>query len=577
MNVEDENFGFPEDNYGFSEEEFIDEPEIDELEDEKEEIDPNLLVDALVILKSVAKGNRVNPDSIILEDYEGEVLNFEAYHTFKVDPERAEKLLIGRQGADIVCGSENDMRHKAGAITDNVTENPDVLENTIEILKKRNDLGYALDNHKLLLERLSKTLAVHEVCTVCSGSTSIRCAYCKGKGEIVCPKCNGKNEKICPQCLGRQYIPGPNGTQQNCTLCQARGTVGCEYCREKGEVICPKCKSTGQMPCKDCSNTGWHTLFVTLRLKAHSEFDYEEDALPDREELIPILDDLAGMLVIDGHADIKLIEEKERLKELKKECKHDEYIVAYHVRLPWAVLTLKIMDEEVKVRLFGFEPSLLYVPDYLEKPLEPGLKMLDQAAHERGSPNKKILSATKYRAIAESFLLGGRYSRKKAMHLMRKKYPVGISGNVIDKMVINADTALKKATEQPRKVGLAIGLAIVTVIYGLYYVGPIRDVITTSLMDESIQSLIDMLLILCGGAITTIAIQKTATKALLEAIGKILPKNKKEQFLPKAGYSALWGYSGGILIYFIMLEISAQIGKSIPSWYLDIRTALGLM
>jgi hypothetical protein len=541
---------------------------------EKEEVDPALLEKALALLKSVAKGNGINTKNITLHSFEGEVLNYEAYHHFRIEPDVAEKLLMGKKGGDIVAGSEQDMRARITAFVESATENPVVIENTIDILKKRKDLGFAIPQHRLLLERMNKTIAVHEVCTVCSGSAKILCMECKGKGEIVCTRCHGSNEIICPECQGRQFMQGPDGKQVPCHYCHSRGKIGCEFCRGKGEIHCPKCKATGKMPCKDCGDTGWHTLFVSLKMNAISNYDYPKEELP--EDAIEVIDDLGKLLVIEEHAKVKIIEEKDRLAELNAETKDNEFILPYHVRLPWGDIVFKIGEKDLKGNLFGFQPSLIHIPNFLEGVLGRGLRSLTEAAKGTSLPAGKIKEATKYRAVSEAVLFSARYSRKRAMGLMRKKYPFGITGKTIDKMVIYADTALKRVTDKPRKIGLAIGLCLVCLFYGFYYVGPLRDILISSITSTGARNFIDLLMILFGGAITTLSIQMTATKAMLEAIGDLLPKDKKSQFLPRPGYSALWGYGGGLAIYFLMIEIAAQMDKEIPAWYQSIRASVGL-
>ena len=539
---------------------------------EKEEVDPTLLEAAVDMVRAAVHGNGVKKEDVKFVSFEGEVLHFEIFERFVIEPKIAEKLLHGKENGEVV-GSHQDARNKAQAAITKAARNPDVRKNTVEMLKKRPDLGFGLDNQFILLERLRQTFVAHEICNVCSGSMRNICQNCQGNGKTHCTKCRGTREVICPLCQGRMFENTPRG-RRACNRCKGRGKIMCDLCKHAGTLPCKFCKTTGQVPCKNCTGTGWHSHMTYLEMRARSNFHYEHEKFP--EELPPLIDKLRGAMVTEKHCEAAINEEKVRTDELDQASKPDEYFIPYNVRLPWGDIKFLVDGKELPAKLFGFQPSLVHAPPFLEQTAAPGLRALNEAAKMPVNVAAKINEAVRMRAVAEAVLAAAQMPQKRALDYMHKKYPFGFMAETLKTMVAQGDSALKRVTKIPRLIGLALGLVLSAGLYGAYYIGPLRALLGLALDNQNAMSAIDFLLVLIGGAGTTLSIQLSATGALRRAIGKLLPPEKRSKILPKAGQSALWGCIGGLIIYLAMIEAAVMQGAQAPSWYALIQRLIGI-
>lgn len=540
--------------------------------EEKEEVDKALLEKAVHQLQTLAKGNGLPADAITLADFSGEVLDFESHAYFKVDPQISEKRLNGRQSADKIVGSLQDMRNRIKTAIEKISDNPVVRKNTISMLHQREDLGYGIENQAIMLESLNQSFAVHESCQTCSGAAYVQCKYCHGAGYTSCTKCHGSREENCKQCQGRQFIPAANGQQTPCPTCNGRGKTRCLLCQGDGRIECRNCKSKGKMPCEQCAGTGWHSLVCRLKVKAHSHFDYIDPYNEDSEsvppDILPLLEDLGPLLVLDEHADIKINEDHGHVEELKKLSKDDEYIIPYAVRLPWGDISFKINEkEQLSGKLFGFNPVLLAIPPFLEKTTAPGLSALMRAGTESATnAEKNIKAALQFRLPRETLLAAAKYGHRKAFAIMKKRYPCGISDKTLHKIITASDRALKHITLRPRLNGLALGLLMTTLFFATYSLTPVRALFMQKITAPAAQTIMDIMMVAAGGALTTLTIQFTALKSLRGLLGNLLPAAKTKSLLPKAGQSALWGYVGSVVIFFIMIMAAYYTKEEMPVW-----------
>lgn len=542
-----------------------------EQEEEKEAVDPALLEAAVELLRQVVRGNGIKPEDVQYHSFEGEVLHFEIFEHFAIEPKVFEKLLHGKENGHAV-GSRQEARNKVQTAIGKAARDPDVRHATVEILKQRPDRGFGLDDQYIPFDRLRQTFVAHELCSVCGGSMRMVCQSCQGNGRLRCTKCHGSKEMICPRCHGRRHDNTPQG-QKPCPRCRGRGKAKCDLCSAAGALPCRPCKSSGQVACKNCSGTGWLSQVLSLEMRARSRFYYEAEKLPP--ELPPLLDSLRGAMVTEGHCEAVINEEIERAKELDNASKDEEYLIPYNVRLPWGDIKFLLQEQELPAKLFGFQPSLIHAPPFLETAAAPGLRALNEAALT-GNAAAKIAEAVRFRAVAEAILAAAQMRPRRALDSMHKKYPFGFRPETLKDMLQKGDRALKRATKGPRFIGLALGLAGTAALYAAYYVGPLRALLSPLAGgNNAAMNAADVLLALAGGAGTTLSIQLTAAGALRRAVGRLLPPEKRKKLLPKAGQSALWGYAGGLAIYFAMIEAAALRGGDIPAWYAHIMKLAG--
>lgn len=356
-----------------------------------EPVPDELLEKAVRLMQGVVKGNGMRGLQVALADFDGEIIKFETYELYRMDPQTAEKRVNGKQNGE-VAGSIGDMRSKIQAVLAKITENQDVKKYVIELMKKRQDLGFALENQTIALDSYNKNYVIHELCTSCSGSKALACGVCHGDGRAVCYRCKGAMLVECPTCQGHRTVAAGGG-RKTCMKCNGKGRAGCPACRGKGVTQCKNCKGTGRLGCQQCGTTGWHSVIGSLVVKAKCSFWYDKEALIEAEEapeLPPIIDMLGNKMVLEKHADISLIEDVERLKELDRETKDQEFKIPYKVRLPWGDISFRLKDQIVKGKLFGLHPELVHMDPFLEEPLFPGMRLLDEAARTPGNAADKV-------------------------------------------------------------------------------------------------------------------------------------------------------------------------------------------
>lgn len=544
--------------------------------DGPEPVPDELLEKAVKRMQSVVKGNGLRGLQVALGDFEGEIIRFETYEVFKMDPQIAEKRINGKQNGEVV-GSSADMHAKMTALQERITENVDVKKFVIDILKKRPDLGYALENQSISMDKHNKNFVVHELCTSCSGSKMFSCSTCHGDGRVTCHRCRGSMLVECPLCQGHRTIAAGGG-RKTCTKCNGRGKAPCNVCRGKGVTPCINCKGTGRLSCQPCGATGWHSLIGTLTLKAKCHFWYDKEALVAAEEApeLPILIDGLGVkLKIEEHADIQIIESQERLKELDREVKGNEFKIPYRVRLPWGSISFRLKDQVVHGKLFGFHPELVYMETFLEEPLKPGLYLLEQAAANTQDPTTLIKKAAPYRAIGEALVLSARLNPYRATEEIKKRYPFGLREETLQTMIIQADRTLKNVTRKPRQIGLIVGsVATFLILGGLYFAGLQENLhaqLPSTLAQVAIELLIWPVLLL----LTTSFMKFGSTHALRLALSHLLPAKKLKTISPKLGKA---GFHAVLIISFLWLAaapLTFFTGKPVPAWFNELMILLG--
>jgi len=166
--------------------------------DGPEPVPDELLEKAVKKVQEVAKGNGMRGIQVALGEFEGEIIKFETYELFKMDPQIAEKRAVGKQAGE-TAGSLSDMRTKMQMIVNNATINEDVKKLVISILKKRKDIGFALENQTITFDTLGKTFVVNDVCPTCGGAKYTKCKNCFHDGRAKCHRCRGAMEVECPQ------------------------------------------------------------------------------------------------------------------------------------------------------------------------------------------------------------------------------------------------------------------------------------------------------------------------------------------------------------------------------------------
>jgi hypothetical protein len=330
--------------------------------------------------------------------------------------------------------------------------------------------------------------------------------------------------------------------------------------------------------CQQCGTTGWHSVIGSLVVKAKCTFWYDKEALIEGEEapeLPPIIDQLGNKMVLEQHADIKVIEDVERLKELDQEAKDQEFKIPYKVRLPWGSISFRLKDQVVNGKLFGLHPELVHMDPFLEEPLFPGMRLLDEAARTPGNAADKIKEASRFRAMGEALVLSSRMGHARAFEAYEKRYPFGLKTDTLHKILISADLALKNVTKKPRRMGVIYGTVLSLVLLSAFYLSPARSMLYPAIPVPAGHVVIDILLLLMVMALSWVVIQTTATKALQSAMAHLLPPEKLKRLQPKAGKAGWVGIGLALATWLSMIALTHLAGLSAPVWFEKILSLMG--
>ncbi len=543
----------------------------DEGPPEIEFVDSWLLDVALYLVQEAVRGNGLDPAKVSFTGFIGEVLKFEAFEHFTIETQVADKLIHGKENGEVVGGIQ-DARDKIQQTISKITQNTDIHKHTIELLKKRPDTGLGVDDYVMQLDRQRKTFVVHELCNACAGKMRTPCQHCQGRGKVKCIKCHGTRDMICPQCHGKKRITA----NKPCARCRALGKIKCDKCRYTGLTPCQNCRMAGMVSCTGCSGTGWHSHVFHLTVKAKSRFAYDREALP--EAVTKLIDAVQTELVTGHHVEAAFNETKEKEEELNKTSKPDEFIIPYNVRLPWGRIGFLLDGREIQGDLFGVKPSLVNLPHFLEDLALPGLHALAEAAQRKSGRRQalKVAEAAQTRISGEALLAAGRYNRKRALEIMHERYPFGISAEALEKLTVQAHTAIGTLARGRRLTGLLTGLALAAGLYAAYLPGQLRMAIAPLVPNNNAMGLIDLLVMMAGGTASVMTIRALSAGTLRRALGKLASAQGVRKLVPRTGSYALASWAACLLLYLGIASYSVMNGDTAPVWYSYLRQLAGL-
>jgi len=521
-------------------------------EGEKEDVHPDLLAKALEDLKKLVKGNGIKPETVTMTGFDGEVLNFEAREIFKIETTIAEKRVTGRESGE-VAGSNVDARQKISAAIERISRDRSIKKHTITILKKRRDMGLAVPGIVIRLDKHNQRFVLHEACNPCNATGKILCLNCQGKKKLICPRCHGQQTIQCHLCHGMQFIATDQGRTQ-CTQCRGQGQIACDLCRKLGMVPCPKCKGIGKAPCTQCAMTGWHSHLFLVSVLAKAAFTYDRESLP--EEILPLIDAYGPDLVLKNHAQARIIEDVRYDTELDNTSKPDEYIIPYHVKIPWGDIQFAVGGKTLDAKLFGENPLFLEFPPLLEKTLSAPLDALARAAQGNGHIEQNTAKAIRARLIGEAFLTALSHPPPKALAIMEEKYPYGITEEMLKTIISRANTTIRNLTKKPRLKGLAIGLFASTAIFSAYFFSSFRNNTGAMLPDTMPTFVPDAILMLSGDLLIAFCIHMSALRTLRSVFSPLLKNNNKTKISPAMTIAFLWGLPAACILFLVFFLLA---------------------
>ena len=521
----------------------------------------NLAQQALKTLQAVCRGNGAKAASVKVESFKADMLKIPAYSFIELRPQTSEKKEKGKVSKGHIVSGKDDVMRTIDQTMLRTLRDTSARKQIANLLLKRPDQGFGFHNGSVTVDFLTNDFTWHEGCGACAAQGRSACPRCQGLGRETCPQCNGRTMVPCNFCRGSGSVNGQDGRPQPCSKCHGQRQMVCPMCQRTGKTPCRQCGSSGHMACTACGGTGWFSHVVHVTTQAVTHFDMDRGLIPSA--VAPLIDKNAANLIQKGHIKVSA-----RTAETKEDVLGLEYVMQF----PYGDITFNVRGKPIKGSLFGFKARLLALPDFLDKLLAKGIKCLEEAAGGQGSVADKIHKSSRYRVIAHALLNAAQNSAGKTASDLLQKFPLGLSRRAAEDIAKYSDQAVARVTRKPRYVGLVIGLILVGGLYGFYYLGPGRDMISPYIGNPKLNAFVDLFLVFVGGTMTTLCIRLNAARSLQHALGHLVPPKDRKRLIPKARTSAVWGYAGGLMLYLVMVELTVHLSAAnTPVWYQALR------
>lgn len=512
-------------------------------------------------VQDIVAGNKLGPDDVKLEKFEGEMLNFEAQTTIIVKPKTSIKTVAGRVSGPIKVDSDIVAHEEIAKVFRILREDSPAHEQIKSTLLTRPDKGLGAGGTTLDLPFWKKEYVVFRPCLACRNTGNVKCLPCDGKGMERCPRCNGIGLSPCTQCNGTQTVQGPNNRQVQCTMCQGSGKTSCVICNQAGRITCKSCRNKGETTCPTCNGNAWSSEIFICELKAITHFEYPHETLP--EQVVSMIDK-EGLKIAD-HAKIIIPTTKHTIEEPDRD---DLQIpVIYDITLPYAHMEYEIEGKTYYTFLFGKTGALEHVSPFLDDILQNGIRKLSDGANSRGDVSDSLRVAAEYKTLRQGITYAAQHSLAKAKQKLLSSNPLGLSDEAAVEIVTNADKSLKNITKKPRTTGLMMSALFNATFFAVYFLSPLRQAIVSKVGNASLHFVLDGIILGAICYIGAIIIQTKAQAATKAIMHDIIPKQDKAIAPARLGETAYWNIAASGGAFLIMVELSRHIAAHPVAWW----------
>ncbi len=530
--------------------------------------------DALKQIKELVKGNQFNPDDIVIDSFEGEILHFKAETMLHLYTKVHEKDVPGRLTGPQLVKDESAAREEMDKAYASIANNVGLKRQITDVISKREDLGFALDKHVAPLPFVKKEFVYFEQCGTCKATGSVTCQHCHGQGTMLCPNCHGSGMEGCHHCNGAQTVEAQNGQRIPCPVCHGQGKSTCSSCQGARKIKCKVCASRGVTKCPNCEGHAWSSHLYTQEYNIRTEFDYPKSKLP--EKVAAMVESYGAK--ISEHAEIKIVEDKESVVNIDDEDKqkkiedsdrkkHLRFPIIYEVVLPYGHFEYNIKGKSYYTFLFGKHGRLTHVSPFLDDVVKQGVRKLKDAAEGRGDVAKNIVAASKYKTVKQGIYFTTRYSARKAQKHLKDANRIGLSDGMITKIVELSSKAIDNITEKPRYIGLGLSGVLHAVMMAIYLLSPLRDKMTSFVFNPLLHSIIDGLVVAGSSLLGVLLIQGVAQQAVVRVMSVIIPDMKRSAVAPKLGRVAYYNVVLAVFVFIALLQILRMAGIYDVIWY----------
>jgi len=392
---------------------------------------------ALERLRGFADGNGLSPEAIQIIESDEKVITVEGLIRLEPQFDVQTRTYPGNvKGKDrLMHPGLAVMQQEVTVQRENFMKSKDWLPAAIKELETAPGHGWGMHEAKITLADKEYVLAATENCPICGGRGNLMCTQCQGRSTIICTYCHGQREESCYNCFGRGE--DPVNPQQPCPICRGTRFAPCRYCKATGNLPCPACGGHGSTPCADCKGMGRFTQELAVSSRAKINFQIKSNPnLPSG--FLRSLDRLGVANLPKSHADIVL-----NVPDPNNE-KDPPNTLPITATLPYADIKLRLNEKTVQIASFGKRGILSGVPPFLDEALAPALEHLEQAAKGIASLDASLEA----RALRDALKL--QLDGKRQPNDLRRLYPIGLSPNTAQRIMLRMEQALRRTTLHTR-------------------------------------------------------------------------------------------------------------------------------
>ena len=538
----------------------------------KVKIDEHYKDDALALVRGIVEGNGIDPQAVTLANFEGELLVFEAKTELSVITKIHKKSVPGRVSGPIAVGNESGVAEALSKEYLKLFTDFDTQRKIRDLALNREDKGFGLKDVYLKVPFWTKEFVVFEACQTCHSSGSVQCRNCAGKGVVACNRCRGSGMVVCSHCNGAQRVAGPNGQRVQCSVCYGRGKMSCNQCQQTGRMQCRICAAKGVTTCPNCQGHGWASNMTSVTIEARTAFSYPREELP--EKICGMIDkhgakirEHAKIHILDAATSVMTEQEKEDATRAEQDEKQKilKVPIFYKVSLPYGHVEFDIKGKSYYTFLFGTQGRLTHVSPFLDDLLSNGVRKLQDAAEGRGDAAGNLRAAAEYRCLKNALVYATRFSQGKARARLKREFRIGLSEEMLKKIVGLADQGLQALSKSSRQKGLAAAFVAMSAIFAGYFMSPVRGMLVSRLPMVRLEGALDALTLGLGifvGSIVIQALANTKVKALIKEIAPDLTVG----VAAKLGKTAYWNIGLGVVAFAAVLAAVHFSGGMMPGW-----------
>jgi len=418
---------------------------------------------AIKRIRAIARGNNCKQQDVKIIKAGGKMHHCIAYTNIDLEPTIDREVKKGRHQIGEYLENPATLEKILQDMAKDALKKDETRKYLANMVLSRPDKGFGLQNELLEVDQLKRTFCTHDPCQSCQGVGNTICAQCNGQRKEPCNKCRASGVVPCDYCNGVGMMNGTDGKQKQCNRCFGRR-----------QTACPQCQ-----------------------VKLRTAFLYDKDAIPPSASIM--IDKLGGKLTT-----------KEHIHSVSESIKRDDkgLAIQHAITFPFGDMEFQVKDKPYRAQIIGFKAKMFKAPHFLSDLLIKPAAIMEQAAKNPRQASDLIDKLLGVRFYADCIYLSTQMAAKKAYIALMKKYPMGARPEFYKENIMNARKAIANASRSARWTAYAIGAAINVVLFGAYFMGPLRNMVLSSITLPNPMIISVGLFIVCA-VLTVLVFNKT--------------------------------------------------------------------